>query len=357
MKILYLNDIHFGVHKNNVDFLKSQLSFLNYLIDNSEYDEVHILGDVFDNRRLVDMYILNEVNEFFLKFDCPVYITLGNHDMYMKNDTKINILKYLRNINPNVVLFDDVTEYTSNGVSILSVPFIHSKQQRNKVKQLIRRKRYDIIEGHFEFDRYVPFGQDKVDLYIDKADVLFSGHNHIYSTTMHRGLKVVHLGTQFHLNLGEVGNVPGAYIYDTVTKQVSFIENTKSVQYKYLKLSDILTTSGELIESIDYQNNYIILNLLQSELEMLGKTKIEQDLVLNDLLSQIKQKNIYSISKRYKNDVDVTINRNETTGDIELLNTYDIVNNYLNSICDIGDDKKHKIRDKLLPYFNNMENI
>ena len=79
MKYLIISDLHFG--KGDDFILTHQLEYINSLYD-LEYDEIIILGDVFDKRRTADIKVLNEVKKVFDKLLTKVNkitIICGNH--------------------------------------------------------------------------------------------------------------------------------------------------------------------------------------------------------------------------------------------------------------------------------------
>ena len=108
-----IGDVHFGIHSNSIDWLDIHKEYFNNFLmptiikNKKDGDVLFILGDVFDSRQSINVLILNEALNIFneLVDIIPIYIILGNHDVYYKNTNEVNSLKLLKYIN-NIYIID-----------------------------------------------------------------------------------------------------------------------------------------------------------------------------------------------------------------------------------------------------------
>ena len=62
-----LSDLHFGIKNNNKDFLNTQLDYFNNFFiplikkDKQLDDVLIILGDIFDSRQTINIFVLNKL--------------------------------------------------------------------------------------------------------------------------------------------------------------------------------------------------------------------------------------------------------------------------------------------------------
>ena len=104
-KILLIGDSHLGMsYPNNYQkWLSVSIDYFNNflipLIENemNKNDIVIHLGDLFDNRNLIPIDVLNHAQCFLEKISkiCPVHILVGNHDMFHKSRGDVNSINIL----------------------------------------------------------------------------------------------------------------------------------------------------------------------------------------------------------------------------------------------------------------------
>ena len=91
-------DIHFGKSGDSEVHNKDCLRYLNWLVESTDdCDSLFFLGDWFDNQTKIrkDTHSYsNEALEFLNGLRKPVYILVGNHDMYFKTSRKHHALQH-----------------------------------------------------------------------------------------------------------------------------------------------------------------------------------------------------------------------------------------------------------------------
>ena len=94
MTNIIITDTHFGVKNNSITWFNSQSDFIyKQLIPyiKSHQDTIRLIhmGDVFDSRSTISVYIAKKVRKMFkdLAEICEdVIVVAGNHDFYSPND-------------------------------------------------------------------------------------------------------------------------------------------------------------------------------------------------------------------------------------------------------------------------------
>ena len=111
--IAILADVHFGY--SNYEFLDSELRFFREVmipeLKRRGIKKIIQLGDLFENRRHLDVYVMNKIHDLFendLK-DFDIYIFFGNHDVFYKNSNEIHSFKFLKKFK-NVTVIETISE-------------------------------------------------------------------------------------------------------------------------------------------------------------------------------------------------------------------------------------------------------
>ena len=110
-KILLIGDTHLGLgYPNSVDkwFKVHQEYFQDFLLpllkkELTKDDIIVHLGDLFDNRSVIPINILNYAQNILEEMAqiCPVHVIIGNHDLYTKSTNDVNTVKLYKYI-PNI---------------------------------------------------------------------------------------------------------------------------------------------------------------------------------------------------------------------------------------------------------------
>lgn len=124
-KIAITADIHFGLPGRLRDILWACRVMREYCKE-AGIDTVVVLGDMFHDRRSLDIETLSSVAEFFEQTTSAPYdqhwiVFPGNHDMFLRHSWKINSLQILRR---HLTVIEDVKLLELDGARFWVLPFI-----------------------------------------------------------------------------------------------------------------------------------------------------------------------------------------------------------------------------------------
>jgi len=240
MKIALINDTHAGARGDSLLFNEFffkfwENTFFPYLKENKITKIVH-LGDVVDRRKFINYVILNQWRKrFFDKLveeNIQMDVIVGNHDVTYKNTNEINAIHELFDHYNNIKVFVDPEEVEYDGLNVLLLPWINSSNHQISIEKMANTKA-EIVFGHleisgFEMDRgnICQTGLDK-NLF-SRFDMVLSGHFHHKSTDD----TVYYLGNQYEMTWADYGDQRGFHIFDTESRELTFVENPYRMFYK-----------------------------------------------------------------------------------------------------------------------------
>lgn len=283
-KILLVGDIHLGLgYPNNVDkwFKVTQKYFEEFLLplakkELTKKDIIVLLGDLFDNRNVVPINILNYAQYMLeqLALITQTHLIIGNHDLYTKSTNDVNTVKLYKYI-PNVFVYEEPKKIKFNNKSILMLPWVEK-----------RKDQIDILKGHTGCD-YLFCHSDlngaKMHLNsvahknLDKINVEdFTGYKYVYSGHIHiqqANKNFTFVGSIFEMDRNDMNNQKGIYILDTNSEKEEFIPNNISPKFK--KVYIIKEEHIDLLDGIS-TNDYIDLYISNSLL--IGNRKLRRKL-------------------------------------------------------------------------------
>lgn len=242
MKIAILNDLHFGV-RNGSSVFENELS--NFLINiffpyirEQNIKEIIVAGDLFDDRKSINVKTLNIIkNNFFdvgKNDNLTFHIIPGNHDIYYKNTLIPNSISPIVSLYDNVHLYNNPTIVEFDSYKIGFVPWICIENEQ-KIQEFIQNKNCSTLITHTE----VKGSQNVPGIFTDHGfepeyfyeyDFVLNGHIHTKSQI---SSNIINLGTQYQMNWSDYSQRKGFHILDTETKELSFIENMSDL---YLKI-------------------------------------------------------------------------------------------------------------------------
>lgn len=261
MKIAVLGDTHFGMRSDNVYFHEHYKRF---------YDEVFFpylkkhnikilvqTGDLFDRRKFINFNTLYMVKEYF--FDRLVsegihmYTYVGNHDIYYRNTVKVNGIELtLREyIDRHVITcFTEPETVDFDGVPIDFIPWICADNERECLA-FIGSSKSQICFGHFEIQG---FEMDRGHVSLEgmgrddlaKYEMVISGHFHHRSTDGH----IYYVGSPGEMTWADFDDTRGFHIFDTKTRELTFIENPHQIFHKVIY--DDTNDTLESIHALDF---------------------------------------------------------------------------------------------------------
>lgn len=244
MKIAIITDLHWGVRNNNQFFIDKQEDFLYnqfipYLIEH-QIDTIWMLGDFFENRKMISTQVLNKAHQFLQKLediDIRSYFLIGNHDVAFKNTNTVNSLVPVTKAFEKIHLIEKYEVIDFDGLSVGFISWISPEIYSEALKWIMSLDA-QVLCGHFEINSFEIIKGVVCSKGIDSAiferfDKVFSGHFHIRATNG----TIQYIGNPYQTNWGEYGYPKGFAVFDTRSKSVEFIDNTIS-SYEILQYDD-----------------------------------------------------------------------------------------------------------------------
>lgn len=242
-KILLIGDVHLGLgfpNRTEHFFKVSKYYFEKFLLPIIETkltkDDIIVqLGDLFDNRNIVPINILNYAQTIIERMSkvCPVHILIGNHDIYNKSVNEINSLKPFNYI-PNVFVYEKTDKIQFNGKSILMMPWVEEKEEQ--VRILKENSGCDYLFCHSDLNGAKMHLTSVAHRNSDKIDVEeFSGYKGVYSGHIHlvqKNKNFTFVGSIHEMDRNDIDNQKGIFVLDTNKETELFIPNKVSPNFK-----------------------------------------------------------------------------------------------------------------------------
>jgi predicted phosphodiesterase len=260
LKIALLTDTHWGIRNDNISFLDNNKKFLDAIffptLDSLGITDVIHLGDLVDRRKYINFHTAKRMREDFLdplaSRNISMHIIAGNHDVYFKNTNSVNALsELLGGKYDNVTWLTEVTTVSFDGTSILLLPWIND-ENRQTTMGAIRDSKASIVAGHLElagfemFKGSVSSHGESPDVF-NKFDTVFSGHYHHKSSSGN----IMYLGSHAEFTWSDYDDPRGFHIFDTQTREITFIRNTFTM-FEKLWYNDADKTMDEIL-NIDFE--------------------------------------------------------------------------------------------------------
>lgn len=272
MSKILLSDIHWGVRNSSQFYLNETIKYFDKLFSfisgiNNEINEIYVLGDFLDDRREINILVLNEIQKFLNNIEdlkIPTYYILGNHDIFYKNNNSVNGIEPLLK---NYFYQKVISEPTQYGNDVL-IPWINN-DNKEKIKlflQNLKNKEKITVYGHFSFNELI-FNQieenndnfETLSFFKDFKKV-YSGHYHINTS---RG-NITYLGSIIDFQWAEETSDHGFYFIDNEIE--SFIKNDYLNHKKYF-----INCKEDLINILNDCNNKEIKIIISKNFKMSHK--------------------------------------------------------------------------------------
>jgi len=313
-KMFMFTDIHYGAAdadkerglRHNMD----NDAFIDFCIEEIKADPVidaiGFLGDWNQHRTAINLHTLKYAYEGMKKLNdlgLPIYIVLGNHDLYKKNDRSIHSLHFFEQFE-NVHLIEDPTVLKQKNrkyQDILFCPFLMHGEEVDLVQYLS----VPLWFGHFEFNGYevtghgmvMTGGVDPDDF--SQPDLIVSGHFH--KRQAKKGKNVVYMGNPFPTSYSDAGDENRGYAtYDFESKEIEFTNWEDGPLYIKTTLSDILDGKVTIDNRcyvkciVDQKLTYEESAALQKELmqEFLPRSfSLEESIEMSDVITETEASN------------------------------------------------------------------
>lgn len=290
-KIFLIGDCHLGLgYPNNAEkWFKTHQEYFNEFLIPLLKKEVELgdiivqLGDLFDNRNIIPINILNygmDIIEEMSKI-APIHIISGNHDLWSKSASEINSIRPFRYI-PNVKIYNSTEVIEYNGLKILMMPFI--EKRLDQIRLIEENKNCDYLFCHSDLNGCKMHLTSVANKNADKIDIdnfksfskVRSGHVHLIQSNSH----FTFVGSIFQMDRNDFGDQKGIFVMDTENESEKFFPNKISPVFKKIKISseEDIDDLDELKGTKDYidlsiSNNLLITNRkLRRKLEIMLET-------------------------------------------------------------------------------------
>jgi calcineurin-like phosphoesterase family protein len=308
-KIFLIGDSHIGLgypnttdkwHKVHIEYFRD---FLIPLLKREvkEGDIIVHLGDLFDNRNIIPINILNygmDIVEEISKI-APLHIIIGNHDLYSKSASEINSIRPFKYI-PNVEIYSSPRILNYNNLNILMMPYIEKRVEQIKVIEDNKNCDYlfchsDLNGCKMHLNSVAHRNHDKIDIENFKSfRKVRSGHIHLVQTNNN----FTFVGSIFQMDRNDIGDQKGIFVIDTENDTEEFFPNNVSPIFKKFRVVDeeSIDELDTLKESKDYIDLAISNSLLVSNRKLRRK--------LETLLENGKFASVEYIDDISKSDVE-----------------------------------------------------
>ena len=190
-RIWMISDTHLGVRSNSREWMDIiEDYFRNFFIpllrrESRPGDVLVHSGDVFDSRQSINLYVLNKGIELFEEIASfmPVYMIIGNHDIFMKYTNEINSLKVFKNVE-NIHVFEEPTHVFMGKKKVFFLPWVEKHEDlKNIVNDPVNAA--DILFCHTDiqglsFNRFTKIEEgNEIETFRGYKKV-YSGHIHFH---------------------------------------------------------------------------------------------------------------------------------------------------------------------------------
>ena len=287
-KIFLIGDTHIGLgypnttdkwHKIHIEYFRD---FLMPLLRREvrEGDIIVHLGDLFDNRNIIPINLLNYGMDIVEEISqiAPLHIIIGNHDLYSKSASEINSIRPFKYI-PNVKIYDSPKVLKFNNLDILMMPYI--EKRLDQIKVIEENKNCDYLFCHSDLNGCKMHlssaghrNNDKIDIENFKSfKKVRSGHIHLVQSNK----AFTFVGSIFQMDRNDTGDQKGIFVIDTEDDSEEFFPNKVSPVFRKFRViaEEDIDKLDEIKDTKDYidlaiSNNLLINNRkLRRKLEMM----------------------------------------------------------------------------------------
>lgn len=272
MKVAIIGDTHFGIKDGSYNIFSFQKHFFTDVLfpKMNEIDSVIFLGDIFHNRKNINLRILTEVQWLFKKlksFKKPVYSILGNHDFYFRNNYDVSAV---RDSGLQIDFGEKDKKYFIVNENMLLMHWHNSKEELMETLNFINDneqiEKVEYIFGHFALQGFNMVGSrvdnnendakpDEISSFFPNLKKIYSGHFH---TPSKRG-NVEYVGVPYQQTWADLNYGMGFHILETENGDDRFFLNPFRYFYSF-KVDEnfILEKEIENIKELDYRCIYKI---------------------------------------------------------------------------------------------------
>ena len=287
-EVIFISDVHFDKKRTSLDWNQDIVDYFDNffipLINNEIIKKrnpvVVFAGDYFDNRNTVDIDVMNKATDTMLKIAeiLPVYVMIGNHDIYKKNDTgttSLRVIDHYKNID---IIKDKLVLSIKNERTFMLNSWVGDPSKENKIITKYKDK-YDFLVFHTEISgmsydngRQITGGLN-VSVLGDDCRIL-SGHIH----KRQESKKALYFGSPYEITIEDMGNIKGIYTFyvnDSNEIVREFHENTYSPRQYVVEYNDY---GSDLKKWAFIKNNYVKILFEHGQFKMVNVNKLSESL-------------------------------------------------------------------------------
>ena len=282
-EVIFISDIHFGVRNGSFEWLEIMQNYFRDFfipliqneISSGKHPVVVVAGDYFDNRQYVDINVLNVAYNIMKEISslCDVYMIVGNHDIYKKNDTDVNSLVIFSDFD-KVHIVDHIESITlCNKRKFILVSWIGDRLEENKVISKYKDS-FDYLVFHTElsgmsYDNNKPILNGLNLSIVDDNCRILSGHIH----KRQESKKGLYFGSPYHLSRSDIGNDKGIYIFSAVDDKIErrFVKNEISPTFKRVNFSEVGKDPKDWAGIME--GNFVDIVMSQEEIDSINVNK------------------------------------------------------------------------------------
>jgi len=199
------------------------------------------------------------------------YVLNGNHDLAKKTNegnTSLRSIEYV----PGVTVIKDPAILTfkcqPKNVKMIAIPYLGNCVLEN-----------EYLTAYSNKVRYALMHTELTKMRMDNGRIITNGANpevfkgRIFSGHIHRRQEsnnAIYVGSPYHLDNGDTGNVKGLYLLNLETEELKFTENTYSPVYHKILMSEFVElTEFDRRKFLD--NNYNTIVIQEEDIPMYKK--------------------------------------------------------------------------------------
>lgn len=258
-RIWFISDTHLGVRTNSREWMEIIDDFFHGMLipllkkEAKPGDILVHCGDVFDSRQSINLYVLNKGLEIFEQINqiMPVYMIVGNHDIFMKYSNDINSLKVFKHMS-GITIFQEPTIAQLGNKKALFMPWVDSPEE---LAEIVNTKSADLMFCHTDikgmsFNKFVKIEEGSDPDVLSKFSRVYSGHIHYAQ----KFKNVRMLGSPYELTRSDSNNTKSVWMLDLETDEERSFVNNRSPKFVRYKLEWILEQPIEKLQELFYNN-------------------------------------------------------------------------------------------------------
>lgn len=286
-------------------------------------------GDTWEDRRVLSVNGLYEARKMFFdpakEAGIQLHAILGNHDVAFKNTNEINSMNILEAAYPNLNVIFDTQLFQFGSTSIDMVSWINNQNYKDKI-EYIKNSKADILLAHLELQGFEMTPGHFCETGMSQS--LFSHFEQVWSGHFHIRAKqgnIQYLGNPSQTNWGDCGFTKGFHIFDTETKELTFIENPYNV-YERIFFNE--ETNIVNFEYHKYQDKIVMVYV-----KSLVETNTKKLNLFMEKLNQFTKEATVDQTESYSNTTDMV-------ADQQYMTTTEIIDKYIVETLDDEDTQK-----------------